>query len=68
MRAEYEDTEVDIGVRGELAQRPVEMTVIGARGGNDAMRRLEFAGIIEDLANGWEMACRASASTEALGV
>jgi len=44
MRAEYEDTEVDIGVRGELAQRPVEMTVIGARGGNDADAALGICG------------------------
>ena len=36
MRAQREDAQFDIGVRGELAQRPVEMAVVGARGGDDA--------------------------------
>jgi hypothetical protein len=36
MSAEGEDAEVDTGVGGELAQGPVEMAVVGARGGDDA--------------------------------
>ena len=36
MRPQREDAQFDFGVRGKLAKRPVEMAVIGARGGNDA--------------------------------
>jgi hypothetical protein len=36
MRPEYEDAQLDGGVGGELAQRPIEMTVVRARSGDDA--------------------------------
>ena len=35
MRAEGEDAEFDVRVCGEFAERPVEMAVVGARGGDD---------------------------------
>ena len=35
MRAESDDAQLDVGVSGEFAQRPVEMAVIGARSGDD---------------------------------
>ena len=36
MRAESEDAQLDFRTAGKLAQRPIEMTVVGARGGDDA--------------------------------
>ncbi len=36
MRAQGKDAQFDLGVRGQLAQRPVEVAVVGARGGDDA--------------------------------
>ena len=36
MRAQREDAQVDIGMRGQLAQRPVEVAIVGARGGHHA--------------------------------
>src|SRR5208337_5514461 len=43
MNAEGKDAEVDFGVRGELAQRPVKMAVIGAGGGGDADAAAAFS-------------------------
>ena len=36
MRAEREDAQLDFWTRCQLAQRPVEMAIVGARGGDDA--------------------------------
>ena len=36
MRAESEDAQFDFRMGGKLAQGPVEMTVVGAGGGDDA--------------------------------
>ncbi len=35
MRTERDDPEFDFGLRGEFAERPIEMAVVGARGGDD---------------------------------
>ncbi len=36
MRAQGKEAQLDLGAGGEFAQRPIEMAVIGARGGDDA--------------------------------
>jgi tetratricopeptide (TPR) repeat protein len=41
MRAQRKDAQLDFGVRGQLAQGPVEMAVVGARGGDDADAALD---------------------------
>jgi hypothetical protein len=35
MRAEHEDAEVYAGVSGQFTQRPVEVAIVGAGGGDD---------------------------------
>ena len=43
MRTERDDAEFDFGVRGEFAERPIEMAVVGARGGDDGDFSFGFA-------------------------
>jgi hypothetical protein len=36
MRAKNEDAQIDCGMGGKFTQRPIEMAVVGAGGGDDA--------------------------------
>ena len=62
VRAECNDSEFDVGVRGELAKRPVEMAVVGARSGYDCnstfgTTRLTHGGPARRLLSGAQVRC-----------